>query len=127
MIVSLPVIGRDFCKHISPNSAWRSCCVTKLGKFSENKQIFKSERHVLLFHERLQFSNKIRYGSCTDCQQKSLEACRFFSCNFCVTYMPAPRFFRRGPVCVCLIIKFLRHLTSHFLGSDKFEIIYELL
>jgi len=31
-----------------------------IGKISENKQIFKSERHELLFHEHLQFSKTIR-------------------------------------------------------------------
>jgi len=46
------------------------CYSVKLGKFSENKKFSKSERNELLFHEHLQFSNIIRHGSCTDCQQR---------------------------------------------------------
>jgi len=46
---------------------------------------------------------------------------RFFSCRFCVTNLPIPRFFWRGPVFVLLMIHFFRHSTSYFLGSDKFE------
>jgi len=44
------------------------CYAIKTGKVSENIQNFKSERHELLFHEHLQFSNTILHGSCTDCQ-----------------------------------------------------------
>jgi len=46
------------------------CYAIKIGKISENKQTFKSERHVLLFYEHLQFSNTtgLPHGSCTDCQ-----------------------------------------------------------
>jgi len=39
----------------------------KIGKFSESKQIFKSERH-----EHVQFSKTTRHGSCTDCPQRLL-------------------------------------------------------
>ena len=46
------------------------CYSIEIGKFCENKQIFKSERHELLFHEHLQFSNTIRHGSCTGCEQR---------------------------------------------------------
>jgi len=65
----------------------------KIGKFSENKQMFKSERHVLLFRAHLQFSNTMRHGSCTDCQQRLLEAFQVSSCNFCVTSVCPRRFF----------------------------------
>jgi len=37
------------------------CYSIKIRKFSENKQIFKSQRHELLFREHLQFSNTIAY------------------------------------------------------------------
>jgi len=37
------------------------CHAMKIGKFSESKQIFKSERHELLFREHLQFSNTISH------------------------------------------------------------------
>jgi len=76
------------------------CYAIKIGKFSENKHIFKSEHHELLFHEHLQFSNTIRHGSCTDCQQRLLAAFQVFSCSFCVTSMPAPRVFSAW-TCVC--------------------------
>jgi len=71
------------------------CNAIQIGKFSEKKQIFKSERHEILFHEHLQFSNTIGlpHGFCTDCQQRFLAACRVSSCSFCVTSMPAPRVF----------------------------------
>jgi len=76
------------------------CYATKIGKFSENKQIFKSERHELVFHEHLQFSNTIRHGSCTDCQQRLLAAFQVSACSFCVTSMPAPYVFSPW-TCVC--------------------------
>jgi len=83
------------------SSALRLCCYAiKIGKISENKQIFKSERHELLFHEHLQFSNAIRHGSCTDCQQRLLTAFQASSCSFCVISMPTPHFFSAW-ICVC--------------------------
>ena len=87
---------------------------TKIGKFSENKQIFKSERHELPFHEHLQFSNTIRHGSCTDCQQRLLAEFHVSSCSFCVTTMPAPRAFSAWTCAVFLIIKLFQHSTSYF-------------
>jgi len=60
----------------------------KNRKFSENEHIFKSERHELIFHEHLQFSNTIRQESCTDCQQRLPAVFQVFSCSFCVTSMP---------------------------------------
>ena len=71
-----------------------------IGKFSENKQIFIYKRHELLFHEHLQFSNTIRHGFCTDCQQRLLAAIQVSSCSFYVTSMPAPRVFLTR-TCVC--------------------------
>ena len=60
------------------------CYAINIGKNSENKQIFKSERHELLFHEHLQFSNKIgRPHGCTDCQKTLLAAFQVSSCSFC--------------------------------------------
>jgi len=41
-----------------------------MGKYSENKKSFKSERHEVLLREHLQFSNTIPRGSCADCQQR---------------------------------------------------------
>jgi len=38
----------------------------------------KSEPHVRLFYAHLEFSNKIRHWSCTDCQQMLLAAFRLF-------------------------------------------------
>jgi len=58
------------------------CHAIKIGKFSENKQIFKSERHELLFHKHLQFSNTIRHGSFTDCQQWLLAVFQVFLLKF---------------------------------------------
>ena len=76
------------------------CYAIKIGKCSENKQIFISKRHELLFHKHLQFSNTTRHGFCTDCQQKLLAAIQVSSCSFCVTSMPAPRVFLAW-TCVC--------------------------
>ena len=70
----------------------------KIGKISENKQIFKSERHVLLFHAHLQFSNTIRHGSCLDRQLKLLAAFRIFRAFFVSLLCLAKAFFRRRPV-----------------------------
>jgi len=67
VIDSLPLIGGYFCKKISPFGVDTRMC-DKIGKFTENKQIFKSEHHILLFYAHLQFSNKLRHGSCTECQ-----------------------------------------------------------
>ena len=72
----------------------------KIGKFSENRQIFMSKLHELLFHEHLQFSNTIRHGSCTDCQRRLLAAFHVVSCSFLVTSMPAPRVFSAW-TCAC--------------------------
>ena len=72
------------------------CYAIKIGKFSENKQIFKSERYQLLFHEHLQFSNTILglpHRACTDCQQRLLAAFQVSSCSFRVTSDPATRVF----------------------------------
>ena len=94
--------------------------VTSLVLFNQTRKIFrkykifKSERDELLFHEHLQFSNIIRHGSCTDCQER-LPAFHVFSCSFCVITMPCPmRFFRRGPVLVFLIIKLFQRSASYF-------------
>jgi len=76
------------------------CYAIKIGKCSENKQIFISKCHELLFHKHLQFSNTIRHGFCTDYQQKLLVAIQVSSCSFCVTSMPVPRVFLAW-TCVC--------------------------
>ena len=76
------------------------CYAIKIGKFSENKQIFKSERPELPVHEHLQFSNTIRHGSCTDCQQKLLSRYfRFLRVVFVSLLCLPHAFFRCGPVC----------------------------
>ena len=85
------------------------CHAMKIGKFSESKPIFKSERH-----EHLQFSKTIRHGSCTDWQQRLLAAFQVSSCGF-VSLPCLPHAFRRcGPVFVLLIIKHFGHSTSNF-------------
>jgi len=75
----------------------------KFGKFSENKRMFKSDGHELLFHEHLQFSN--RNGYCmdlTDCQQRLLAAFQVSSCRFVSLLCMLHAFFRRGTVpCAC--------------------------
>jgi len=85
---------------LAPPSLYPGWCAIKIGNFSENEQIFKSERHELLFQEHLQFSNTIRHGSCTDCQQRLLAASQVFSCSFCVTARPAPHVLSAW-TCVC--------------------------
>ena len=76
------------------------CYAVKIGKCSENKQIFMSQRHELLFHEHLQFSKAILHGSCTNCQQRLLAAFQVSSCSFCVTSVPAPRDFFGMDLCL---------------------------
>ena len=76
-----------------PHSLRLWCYAIKIGKCSENKQIFISERHELLFHKHLQFLNTILHGCCTDCQPRLLAVIQVSSCSFCVTCMPAPRVF----------------------------------
>jgi len=84
------------------------CYAMKIGKFSESKQIFKSERH-----EHLQFSNTIPPGSCTDCQQGLLAAFQVYLCSFVSRLCLPPVFFPRGSVFVLLIIKLFGHSTSY--------------
>jgi len=91
-----------------PPSLRRWCYAIEIGNFSEITQIFKSERH-----EHLQFSNTIRHGSCTDCQQRLLAAFQVSSCSFVPLQCLPHGFFRRGPVFVLLIIKFFGHSTSY--------------
>ena len=88
----------------------------KIGNFSENKQIFKSERH-----EHLQFLNTIWHGSCTDCQQGLLAAFQFHSCSFVSLLCPPPLF--SAWTCVCFAnYKTLRKFSRFaFLRLDKFE------
>jgi len=97
-----------------PHSLRRWCYAIKIGKCSENKQIFISKSHELLFHKHLQFSSTIRHGFCTDCQQRLLAVIQVSSCSFYVTSMPAPRVFWRGPVLALRVIKLFRHSTSYF-------------
>ena len=76
--------------------------------------MFMSERHELLFHAHPQFSNTIRYGSCTNFQQRLLAAIRFIRV-VCVSLLYLSNaFIRRGSVFVFLIIKFIRQSTSYF-------------
>jgi len=89
----------EFCPLASPSLRLWGYSI-KIGKFSENKPIFKSERHELLFHEHLQFSNTIWHGSCTYCQQRLMAAFHVSSCSFCVTIMPAPRVFFGVDLCL---------------------------
>ena len=90
------------------------CYAIKIGKLSEIKQIFKSERHELLFHEHLQFSNTIPHGFDTDCQRSLLAAFQVSSCSSVSLPILPHAFFRRGLVFVLLIIKLFRHSTSYF-------------
>jgi len=92
--------ARELCSLAPSLRLW--CYAIKIGNFSENTQIFNAERHELLFHEHLQFSNTIGlpHGSCTDCQQRLLAAFQVSSCSFCVTSNPAPRDFSAW-MCVC--------------------------
>jgi len=104
----------EYCALLPPSlRLW--CYVIKMGQFSENKQIFKSERHELLFHEHLQFSNTIRHGSCIDCQQRLLlRYFRFLRVVFVSLLCLPHAFLRRGPVFVLLLTKLFRHSTSYF-------------
>ena len=92
------------------------CYAINIGKFSENKQIFKSERHQLLFHEHLQFSNTILglpHRACTDWQQRLLAAFQVSSCSLCHFWSCHTRFFSVD-LFVLLIIKLFQHSTSYF-------------
>ena len=92
------------------------CYSIKIRKFSENKQIFKSERHELLFREHAAIFeyNSLPHGSCADCQQKLLGAFPVSSCSFCVTSNPVPRVISSWTCFVLLIMKLFRHSTSYF-------------
>ena len=76
------VIGRPVNYGPLPPSLRLWCYVIKIGKFFGKENIFKSERHELLFHEHLQLSNTIRHGSCTNRQQRLLAAFQASSCSF---------------------------------------------
>ena len=89
-------------------------CAIKIGKFSENKQIFTTERHEVLFHEHLQFWTQYAMAlQLHTLPRRLLTPFHVSSCSFCVTSFPAPRVFRRGPVSVLLIIKLFRHSTGY--------------
>ena len=92
------------------------CYAKNIGKFSESKQIFKSERH-----ENLQFSKTIRHGSCTDCQQRLLAKFQVPSCSFVSLPCLPHAFLRRGPVLVFLIKNFSDIQQATFLRLEKFE------
>jgi len=90
------------------------CYAIKIRKFSENKKIFESVCHELLFHECLQFFNTIRHGSFTDRQQRLLAAFQVSSYRFCVTYKPPTWLFSAWTgVCFTDNITFW-HSTSYF-------------
>ena len=99
-----------------PPSLHLWCYSIKIGKFSVSKPIFKSERH------EHQFSNTIRLGSCTECQQRLLAAFQFSSCGFVSLLCLPHAFFRRGPVFVLLITKVFSDVQQvTFLRLGKFE------
>jgi len=93
-------------------SCYVSDVMHKNWKCSENKQIFISKCHELLFHKHLQFSNTIRHGFCTDCKG----CCQFrFLLVVFVSHLCLPHaFFWREPVFVLRIIKLFRHSTRYF-------------
>jgi len=79
------------------------CYSTKIRKFSENKQIFKSKRHELIFREHLQFSNAIAYRM--DLAQTVNKGYwghfKFLRVVFVSLQILPHAFFRRGPVLFC--------------------------
>ena len=87
----------------------------RIRKFSENKQIFKCDRHELLFCEHLQFSNTIAYRM--DLAQTVNKGYwwhfKFLRVVFVSLQILSHAFFRRGPVFL-LIMKLFRHWTSYF-------------
>ena len=94
----------------SPKVAKHAWCVTKHGKFAENKQIFKSEPHLLVFHAHLQFSNKYGFGLVQTATKSYWRHFIFFVSLICLPHV----LFRRAPVFVLLIIKLSLHSTSFF-------------
>ena len=79
------------------------CYSTKIRKFSENKQIFKSERHELLFREHLQFSNTIAYRMdlAQTVNKGYWRQFKFLRVGFVSLQILPHAFFRRGPVLFC--------------------------
>ena len=79
------------------------CYSIKIRKFSENKQIFKSERDELLFREHLKFSNTIAYRM--DLAQTVNKGYwrhfKFLRLVFVSLQILPHAFFRRGPVLFC--------------------------
>ena len=111
MTVSLPLITVNKFRQnwLSTRDAWQ-----ENGKFAENKKTFKSKPHVLLLHAHLQFSNIIRYGSCTDCHQRLLTAFRWFSYSFCVTYLPISHLFSAWSRICFITNNFFSKLNKEF-------------
>jgi len=106
--------------HLSPSlRLW--CYPRKIEKFSKNKQIFKSERHELLFHEHLRFSNTIRHGYCTDCRQGYWWHFSFLHVVFVSLLCLPHAIFRRGLVFVLLIIQLFHIQQFTFPKLDKLE------
>jgi len=99
-----------------PHSLRLWCCAIKIGKCSENKQIFISERHELLFHEHLQFRTQYGMDFAQTVRKGYWRQFRFLRVVFVslLLYACPTRFFWHGPVFVLPIIKLFRDSTSHF-------------
>jgi len=79
------------------------CYSIKIRKFSENKQIFKFERHELLFRVHLQFSNTIAYRMyrAQTVNKGYWRHFKFLRVVFVPLQILPHAFFRRGPVLFC--------------------------
>ena len=104
---------------VSPFPPWlRFWCYAKSEKFSENKRMFKSNGHDLLFHEHLQFSNTNCY--CMDLAQTASKGYwrhfRFLRVDLCHFYTCSTRFFGVDlcPVLVLQVIKLFQHQNVYF-------------
>ena len=84
--------------------------VTPLVMCNKNRKIFRKQNkfsspNLMNFYFINICNFRTQYAmlcSCTNCQQRLLTAFPVSSCSFCVTSMPAPHVFRRGPVFVLL-------------------------
>jgi len=87
----------------------------KIGNFSENKQIFKSERHVLLFHAHLQFSITVQHGMVLyRLPTKVTGGISFSFVHFLFHFYAWPMRFFDVDLCILLIIVFFRRSISYF-------------
>jgi len=90
------------------------CYAIKIGKFSENKQSFKSYAMVVYSMNICNFRTQCGMDLAQTANKGYWRHFRFLRVVFVSLLCLPHAFFRRGPVFVFLIIKLFRHSTSYF-------------